>query len=223
MEEQYTIQPVNETKTVIFDTTIDLGTDISEICIDMLQEESIIKEIPVLGTVYKVGKIGYSISRLTYIKKVLVFAQEMQRNDVDKSVLEKHRELMKQSPKKYYQELELIVEYLNRQVGYQKSVLNARAYYLYLEGSIEYDDLELLWEIIDQFYLNDTETLKTIYEIEVLEDGTPYDAIACKRLSSCGLMDYFNGMPAQDYEKARTIYARITSVGKFFCENILRM
>ena len=87
MEVEYLIQPVEETRMTIFDSAIDLGTDVSEICIDMLQDEGIVKDIPVLGTVYKVGKIGYSVARLTFIKKVLAFAQEIQRNDVDKNIL----------------------------------------------------------------------------------------------------------------------------------------
>lgn len=94
MEEEYKILPVEEAETVIFDSAIDLGMDISETCIDMLLDESLVKNIPVLGTFYKAGKIGYSIGRITYIKKLLVFAQEMQRNDVDGVTLKKHKELL---------------------------------------------------------------------------------------------------------------------------------
>ena len=67
MEEEYKILPVEEAETVIFDSAIDLGMDISETCIDMLLDESLVKDIPVLGTFYKAGKIGYSIGRITYI------------------------------------------------------------------------------------------------------------------------------------------------------------
>ena len=68
MEEEYKILPVEEAETVIFDSAIDLDMDISETCIDMLLDESLVKDIPVLGTFYKAGKIGYSIGRITYIK-----------------------------------------------------------------------------------------------------------------------------------------------------------
>ena len=138
MEEEYKILPVEEAETVIFDSAIDLGMDISETCIDMLLDESLVKDIPVLGTFYKAGKIGYSIGRITYIKKLLVFAQEMQRNDVDGVTLKKHKELLQANPKKYYKELEFIIQYLNRQVGYEKSILNARAYFLYLNEEIDF-------------------------------------------------------------------------------------
>lgn len=223
MKEEYDILPVEEAETVIFDSAIDVGVDISEMCLDMLLDEGVVKDIPVLGTFYKVGKIGYSIGRITYIKKLLVFAQEMQRNDVDGAVLKKHKELLQSNPKKYYNDLEFIIQYLNRQVGYEKSILNARAYYLYLNEEIEYDDLILLWEIIDQFYVSDKTVLVEIYNKRVISEKSPFNSVAYKRLANCGLIDFFNGMTAQDPDSKKYIIAKIGSVGEFFCENILEI
>ena len=64
----------------------------------------------------------------------------MQRNDVKGSALKKHKNLQKTNPKRFNQEIELIIQYLNRQVGYEKSLLNARAYSLYLSENINYED-----------------------------------------------------------------------------------
>ena len=221
MEEEYKILPVEEAETVIFDSAIDLGMDISETCIDMLLDESLVKDIPVLGTFYKAGKIGYSIGRITYIKKLLVFAQEMQRNDVDGVTLKKHKELLQANPKKYYKELEFIIQYLNRQVGYEKSILNARAYFLYLNEEIDYDDLILLWETIDQFFVSDKQVLIEIYNKRAIGEKSPYNPVAYKRLANCGLIDFFNGMAVQDPAGKKSIIARIGNLGVFFCEKIL--
>lgn len=223
MEDEYLIQPVEETRMTIFESTIDLGTDISEVCIDTLQEDGFVKDFPVLGTVYKVGKIGHSVGRLLFIKKVLVFAQEMQRNDVNRSVLNKHKQLYSDNPKKYYKELEIILEYLNRQVGNEKSILNARAYYLYLDEKIEYDDLELLWEVIDQLFLSDMDTLIKLYKNNIFIKGEIYNQLACKRLCNCGMIDFFNGMSVKDPDSENYINAKISSIGKFFCEKLLRI
>ena len=64
----------------------------------------------------------------------------MQRNDVKGSALKKHKNLQKTNPKRFNQEIELIIQYLNRQVGYEKSLLNERAYSLYLSENINYED-----------------------------------------------------------------------------------
>ena len=223
MQGEYEIQPVKEAEEVIFDSTMDLGMDISEICIDMLFEDGTLREFPVFGTFYKAGKIVYSIGRLTYIKKLLVFAQEMQRNDVGGTTLKKHKELIKANKKKYYKELEVIIEYLNRQVGYEKSALNARIYYLYLNEEIGYEDLVLLWEIVDQLYMSDKDALIEIYNKRVIRQECAYNQVAYKRLSNCGLIDFFNGMAVSDPASKKPIIARIGNVGVFFCEKILRV
>lgn len=221
MEEKYKIFPIEEAETVIFDSAIDLGIDISETCIDKLLDESFVKDIPILGTFYKIGKIGYSLERIIYVKKLLVFAQEMQRNDVDRGILKKHKELLQVNPKKYYKELEFIVQYLNRQVGYEKSIFNARAYFLYLNEEIGYDDLTLLWETIDRFFISDKQALIEIYNKEVMGKGNSYNPIAYKRLDGCGLIDFFAGMPVHDPISKKVITARIGNLGKFFCEKII--
>lgn len=223
MKDEYLIQPVEETRMTIFDSTIDLGIDMSEICIDMLQDEGILKDIPVLGTVYKIGKMGYSAKRLIDIKKILIFAQEMQRNDVDRNVLKKHKKLFETNPKKYYQELEIIIDYLDRQVGSEKSILNARGYYLYLDEQIDYDDLRLLWEIIDHLFLSDKETLIELYKKDIFNEEDEYDQLACRRLCNCGMIDFFNGMSVKYPGIEKPVRAKILNIGKFFCENLLRI
>ncbi len=34
-------------------------------------------------------------------------------------------------------------------------------------------------------------------------------------------MNFFNGMPAQDFESNNVIYAKIASLGQYFCEILL--
>ena len=67
MEDEFRILPEKEAKNIIFNSTIELGIDVSEIGIDKFLDEGIVKEIPVLGSFYKIGKIGYSIERIIYI------------------------------------------------------------------------------------------------------------------------------------------------------------
>lgn len=221
MKDKYTIQPIEETRATIFDTSIDLSMDISEIYLDMLSSDGVIKDIPALGTVYKIGKLGYSVGQLAFIKKTLIFAQEMQRKNVGSDVLEKHKQLMVANPKKYYKELELIIEYLNRQVGYEKSVLNARIYYMYLEGQLDYEDFVLLLETVDQIHLMDIETLISIYKKGFLEFGEPCSKIACIRLSSCALVEYYNGISVRSEGDGRDAIVRIMTLGKIFCAAVL--
>ena len=99
MDKRVDFLPVEEAKHVIFDNTVDLSIDISEYCIDALLNKEIIKDIPVLGSVFKVGKVAYSISRMAYIKKLLIFVQEMQKNDITGEKIKNHKNKLDNNPK----------------------------------------------------------------------------------------------------------------------------
>lgn len=219
-EQTYKFEPIKEAETVIFDSVLETGIDLAEVGIDLLCEDEILKDIPILGTVFKLGKTVFSISRRMYIKKILIFAQEMQKGNVDKETLQKHKEELLADPKLYNSELETIVEYINRQVGYKKSKYYAKTYILYLNQEIEYDDFIMLFEIIDQIFLSDIDAFEAIYEKDVLEKEHSYNMVSCKRLSNCGLIDFFNGMVVKDPDSDAMIFAKITSIGKYFGKNI---
>lgn len=219
-EQAYKFEPIKEAETVIFDSVLETGIDLAEVSIDLLCEDSILRDIPILGTVFKLGKAVFSISRRMYIKKILIFAQEMQKGNVDKEILQKHKERLLADPKLYNSELETIVEYINRQVGYEKSKYYARTYMLYLNQEIKYEEFILFFEIIDQMFLTDIDTLKEIYEKNTLNTEDNYSAFPCKRLSNCGLIDFYNGMAVQDPDSGAAILAQITYIGKYFGGNI---
>ena len=217
------IQPIEETRATIFDSTIDLSMDISEICLDMLLDEGVIKDIPVLGSIYKIGKAVYSVSQLNHIKKILVFAQEIQKNNVGSDILTKHKELMLSNPKKYYKELEIIIEYLDKQIGYEKAVLSGRVYYLLLSEEISYNDFVLLLETINQVYLSDISTLETIYRLGSLNAEDSFNPVSCVRLHNCGLINYLSEIRFKREGEGSPAVAIITYWGKIFCEAVLQI
>lgn len=219
-EQAYKFEPIKEAETVIFDSMLETGIDLAEVGVDLLCEDEILRDIPILGTVFKLGKTVFSISRRMYIKKILIFAQEMQKGNVDRETLQKHKKELLADSKLYNSELETIVEYINRQVGYKKSKYYARAYMLYLNQIIGYEDLIMFFEIIDQMFLNDIDTLKEIYEKDTLKEEDNYSTFSCKRLSNCNLIDFYNGMAVKDPDSGAMIFAKITYVGKYFSENI---
>lgn len=218
--DEYAIQPVREAQLAIFETSIDLNVDIAEAIIDSLLDDGILKEIPIIGTVFKLGKTCKSIERMFYVKKILVFAQALQAEDVDVRILEERYEYYKNNEKQLTKDLEIIIEYLNRQVGIGKSKLFAKAYFALLSQKIDYEDYSIFMESIDQVFLTDLETLKEIYEKSICE-GEEYNYLACSRLSGCGLIEYYNGLLVEDSEDKINAYARITDLGKEFCRLLL--
>jgi hypothetical protein len=61
----------------IVSTTIDLGIEYSELTLDDFLADGILKEIPIIKTIYSVGKLGLGIKERFFVKKILVFLKEL--------------------------------------------------------------------------------------------------------------------------------------------------
>ena len=62
----------------IKDTNLkDITVDISEILVDNLLEDGILKEIPIIGTILKLGKFTLNIKDHLFIKKIIYFISEI--------------------------------------------------------------------------------------------------------------------------------------------------
>ncbi len=61
----------------IFDTSIELTSELTEISIDELINNEILREIPIVNSIISTVKIGAAIREKHFIKKILVFLQEL--------------------------------------------------------------------------------------------------------------------------------------------------
>lgn len=62
----------------IKDTNLkDISVDISEILVDNLLEDGILKDIPIIGTILKLGKFSLNLKDHLFIKKIIYFISEL--------------------------------------------------------------------------------------------------------------------------------------------------
>jgi hypothetical protein len=80
---------------------LNLGVDLSEIAVDQFLKDGIIKDLPVINSLVAFVKTGISIKDALYIKKLLIFLENIQ------GVSEEKR-------KKFLKEISLITEEKNR-------------------------------------------------------------------------------------------------------------
>lgn len=66
----------------IIETTIDLSIDYAEITMDEIIDGTL-REIPLIKTIYSLGKLGYSIREKFFVKKILTFLQEFHSQKID--------------------------------------------------------------------------------------------------------------------------------------------
>jgi hypothetical protein len=62
----------------IKDTNLkDISVDISEVLVDNLLENGILKDIPIIGTILKLGKFSLNVKDHLFIKKIIYFISEL--------------------------------------------------------------------------------------------------------------------------------------------------
>ena len=219
-------QPVENFRKVIFDETIDTGIDLIELGLDQFLQDGIIKEIPIIGVGYTMGKTFFALKDVMLTKKALVFAQKVQNGMADNKKLKIHKEKLESEPKKLIKELEIILTYLDRHTKFIKNLILGNFYIMYYDEDVDFgwEDFEFFAEIVDSLSVFDLEDLSLLYEKKVLREGEEYNPVAMKRLRNCGLVDFFDGMVAMEMNETKSsgYIARVTNVGEFFWENGLR-
>ena len=62
---------------VAYDNLLQIGSNSAEIALDSILESGLVKEIPILGTLYKIGKTGLAIKERIFAKKIYQFLYEI--------------------------------------------------------------------------------------------------------------------------------------------------
>lgn len=207
-------------KNILLAEPLDIGTDILEIGLDHWFQSEIITEVPVLGSLIRAGKTIASINDMFFIKKVLTFVKAIHDQKEIEGKWKEHREKLIHDKKLLNKEIEIILIYLDKQTHYVKSQILGSFYSLYFKKKIDWEEFQILAEILEMVSVFDLATLRELYNERVYHQGKRYNKLALKRLSSSGLVDYFNGMlvTAKGQRNEEPHYAEITELGDFFVE-----
>lgn len=201
----------------IFENSADIGIDFLEIALDELTENETIKEIPVVGTIVKLGKTAIAINDRRLIKKMLIFIQEVNSGNIPEEKLVEHCEKLKNNPKKKQKELEYVIAILDKQIEYEESKLFAKLYIAYLKQDITWEIFNCFSDLLDRLVLYDLDVLLEIYNIYSYDEKDDPDVAQMSRLNSLGLVQYFNGTVVM-IGNNKNIKGRISCTGKLFCK-----
>jgi hypothetical protein len=73
--------------TEIIDTSVDLANDYAELTLDEIFSGKILEEVPIVKTLYSIGKIELSIKERFFVKKLLVFLKEFHSKKISEEKL----------------------------------------------------------------------------------------------------------------------------------------
>ncbi|MFI4912642.1 MAG: hypothetical protein ACIAQZ_13340 [Sedimentisphaeraceae bacterium JB056] len=152
-----------------------LTASYAELGLDTILEDGLLKDIPILGTITSLAKIGFNMRDRVYLKKLILFLSQM--SDVSQ---EQREEFVKKSciGNRYFEEtIMLIIEKADR---FEKTQLIGKIFKSSIIGKISSKTAFLLSDIVNNTYWADLS--------EVLFLTLPLSEIAMQRLYSVGLL-----------------------------------
>lgn len=157
----------------------DITKDLTEVAIDQMLENGILKDLPIVGTLYNIYSLSQNVSNAFFTKKILKFLFEL--NDIPES--ERLEFIRKMESEKETQNVgEKILIILNKIDDVDKATILGKIFKITIEEEIEVTTFTRLSHMIDKVYLQDLKELKNNF-IENLDSDTKHN------LSQVGILN----------------------------------
>lgn len=186
----------------ITDETKSIVINISEIGLDSILGDGLLKEVPLLSTVTSLYKIGYTIKERHYIKKLAKFVQALNNGlagDVQRKMF---RDKILHDQKKSKKELEYILILVDRYISDGKSTIIAKLYLSYLDSKLNWEEFSVYSEVTDQLFINDLNFLRKEGN-QIIPEVSSDVAL---RLTSTGLLFEVHEIPEFDVKEDGILY-----------------
>lgn len=165
--------------------TVACISDLTEVGLDAIIEDGILKDIPLLSTAIAIYKIGNNIKDRHNLKKLIMFLNEINNGIVNEEKRLKYQQKFQSNEDFRNQEIEYLLILIDRYISYDKPKMLAKLYLAYMEQQIKWFELCQCAEIIDRFLYGDYELLKTAHEIVIKNNKGTENAL---RLIALGLL-----------------------------------
>ena len=165
---------------------IDIIGELSEVGLDTIIEDEILKSIPFVSTAISVYKIGTTIREKHHLKKIATFIGVINEK-IGCYKKEQYIKKFKDDKKFREHELEYIIIILDRYLDYNKPQWLAKLYLAYLDEFLSWREFSQFAEIVDTFLPGDEIFLR---DNKVPRDisGSYYD-IYVERFCALGLIE----------------------------------
>jgi hypothetical protein len=217
------VQNTNDTldSSLISDELINITSELTEVGIDSFFQEGILKDVPIIGTLVSLTKIGANIKDKLFLKKMLRFLYQLKEisSEKRKIFIEKIN-----NEKKFKTKVgETLILLINKVNDYTKADFLGMLFAAAVQGDIDYKIFLKLANIVDQSHLPDLDNLLPIYqgnnnEVEDVDKDILYNLGLLASLGIDGRMFMY-----QDDEKVpnKKNQFEINKYGKLIVELLL--
>ncbi|NDV15569.1 hypothetical protein GO009_05975 [Muricauda sp. TY007] len=155
---------IDEVESEIFKTNLDLSKDFTEVGLDLIIENELLSQIPIVKTATAFYNVGKEFNKRNHIRNLLTFLSEFHKGNVSNQKLSGFKRRFDQNPKFRIQVLELILlhnERFNRTI---KSKIMGNLFRSYINGNITFEKLSHLLEILDSITVRGLKILEAMGE-----------------------------------------------------------
>ena len=188
-------------------------SELSEVGLDSILEEGILKDIPFLSTVRAVYKIGNTIKERHNIKKLAVFINEINQNVISEEKRHQYQEKLNSNEEFRNQEMEYLIVLIDRYISLDKPRMLAKLYLAYLDGYIVWEEMIMYAEVIDRFILLDSRNLLLETKKYIVHRNIGGESIA--RLVALGLLAEETNKTPFNYNNNGSLEMTLESMQRF--------
>ena len=155
MEEEKLSKSLKET--IINSDLSEVGIDFSEVLIDSVLKEGVLKDLPIIGSLTKIWKAGVTVRDTLFLKKLLLFLNESSK------LTEKQREsiIVNLEDENYYSNVGgKLISVIDRLEDNEKAIILGKAFKEFGKGNITKDEFWNISFVIDKLPLKQILSLK---------------------------------------------------------------
>lgn len=182
-------------RNTILSPMTDPMADIGEIMIDSIFEDGLLKEIPIIRTIASFAKMGVSLRERNLAKNTYAFIYGLRNQQIPQDKLEKYRKRM-EDPKQAEKELGYSLILLDKETQIKKAELYGKAYRLFINENISWNQYLELTEAISRMFMADFSHFNRIASASPLQAGVRQEELyGFQRLKGLGLVaeEFFSG------------------------------
>lgn len=168
--------------------TSDILKDYAELGIDSVLDAGVLKDIPIISTIFGVSKVINSVHERNLIKNLLLFLNELNSGNIDKEKLTNYKARLNSNKKEAEKELGRVLIILNQIIDNDKSIMLGKIFKAYVNEKIDWNQFCEFSEIVNRLFLQDVDALKQIYYGRLKETSGMGDMYRVERLNSLGII-----------------------------------
>lgn len=137
----------------------ELVSSITEVTLDSVLEDGLLKDIPIITSAISIYKLGTSLRERHELLKLYHFVKSLNNGMQDKQQREKYILNFQNDQKIRNKELAYLMVVLDKYINLDKPKMLAKIYLSYLNGEITWNEVKKYSEVIDRLLPGDVELL----------------------------------------------------------------